>query len=147
MGSCFPLGPGAEPLDEAGRRALYDVLDGEHRAWATYDQIVVDFGSEASFVEIRESVARNVEALGALMLRCGLEVRENPWTGQAPRFASAHEACEASVAAELARVERCQRLAASTRRRDVLEVLGQLQRAAEEQHLPVLRRHAAGGAG
>jgi hypothetical protein len=34
------------PLTDAEIHALNEALDDEHRAWATYDQVIADFGEE-----------------------------------------------------------------------------------------------------
>jgi hypothetical protein len=80
--------------------ALQEALDDEYKAWATYDQIIHDFGLERPFVNIRESEARHIEALRTLFHRYGLQMPENTWPGRVPRFASTRQACEAGIAAE-----------------------------------------------
>ncbi len=127
--------------------ALHEALDDEYRAWATYDQVVHDFGPERPFINIREAEARHIEALRSLFHRYGLEVRANPWPGRVTRFASTHEACEAGIEAEVANSALFERLMRSTSRPDILAVFRNLSSASQERHLPAFRRCATRGAG
>jgi hypothetical protein len=146
-GSEPPATSDASSLSDSERQALHDALDDEYRAWATYDQVIRDFGSVRPFINIREAEARHIEALRTLFGRYELEVPANTWPGRVPRFASLREACEAGSEREIANVALYDRLIRSTGRQDILEVFGNLQRASEERHLPAFRRCAAGGAG
>jgi hypothetical protein len=134
-------------LNDTERQALRDALDDEYRAWATYDQVIRDFGPERPFINIREAEARHIEALRTLFQRYELDMPENTWPGRVPRFASAREACEAGIEAEVANAALYERLMRSTSRQDVLAVFGNLQRASQERHLPAFRRCATRGAG
>jgi rubrerythrin len=134
-------------LDEAEIRALHEALDDEHKAWATYDQVIRDFGPERPFSNIREAEARHIGALQSLFERYGLEIPENRWPTRVPRFASLREACEASIQAEIENSNLYDRLLRSTSRPDILAVLRNLQRASQERHLPAFRRCATRGPG
>jgi hypothetical protein len=134
-------------LNDAEAQALRDALDDEYRAWATYDQVIRDFGAERPFINIREAEARHIEALRTLFQRYGLEMPENTWPGRVPRFESTREACEAGIEAEVANAALYDRLMRSTSRQDILAVFGNLQRASQERHLPAFRRCATRGPG
>jgi hypothetical protein len=134
-------------LDDTELHTLHDALDDEYRAWATYDQVIHDFGPEGPFINIREAKARHIEALRVLFQRYGLEVPENTWRGRVPRFASTREACEAGIQAEMANSARYERLTRSTSREDILAVYRNLQRASQERHLQAFRRCATRGSG
>jgi hypothetical protein len=134
-------------LTEQEVNALREALEDEHKAWATYDQVVHDFGPERPFINIREAEARHIEALQALFQRYGLEVQENPWPGRVPRYASTREACEAGIEAEVANAALYERLMRSTSREDILRVFDNLRRASQERHLAAFRRCAGRGAG
>ncbi len=129
-------------LTESEIRALHEALDDEYRAWATYDQVIADFGDVPPFINIRDSEARHIEAVRALFLRYGLPVPENPWPGNVSRYPSLQAACEAGVSAEIANGQMYERLIASTRRADILTVLRNLQAASQERHLPAFQRCA-----
>lgn len=131
-----------EGLSQKEVRALKEALDDEHRAWATYDQVIADFGELPPFSNIREAEARHIEALVALFERYGLAVPENPWPGQVPQYTSLQEACEAGVAAEIANGEMYDRLLKATQRPDILTVLLNLQAASQQRHLQAFQRCA-----
>jgi hypothetical protein len=130
-------------LDDIEQQALHDALDDEYRAWATYDQVVRDFGPKRPFTNIREAEARHIAALRTLFQRYELEVPENTWPGRVPHYASAREACGAGIKAEIANAVLYERLMRCTSRQDILAVFGNLQRASQERHLPAFRRCVA----
>jgi hypothetical protein len=132
-------------LTETEVRALNDALDDEYRAWATYDQVIADFGEMRPFSNIRAAEARHIEALRAVFARHGLPVPENPWPGKVARYASLQAACEAGVAAEIANGALYERLLASTQRPDILRVFRNLQEASQERHLGAFQRCAQRG--
>ena len=139
------------PLTDVEIQALNEALDDEYHAWATYDQVIADFGEARPFINIRDAEARHIEALCTLFARYGLPVPENPWPGKVPRYTSLHAACEAGVAAEIANGQMYERLLGATRRPDILMVLRNLQEASQQRHLVAFQRctqrSAGGGAG
>lgn len=134
-------------LNETEIRVLHEALDDEYHAWATYDQVIRDFGEAPPFSNIREAEARHIEALCALYARYGLTVPENTWPGRVERYVSLQAACAAGVAAEIANGEMYDRLLAATGRPDILTVLHNLQAASQQRHLPAFQRCAQSGAG
>jgi len=134
-------------LTETEICALNEALDDEYRSWATYDQVLADFGEMLPFSNIREAEARHIEALCMLFARYGLTVPANPWPGKVERYASLQEACEASVVAEIANDEMYDRLLGTTQRPDILTVLHNLQEASRQRHLPAFQRCAQGSGG
>ena len=89
------------PLNEIEIQALNEALNDEYLAWATYDQVIADFGDVPPFSNIREAEARHIEAICTLFARYGLPVPENPWPGKVERYANLQAACAAGVAAAL----------------------------------------------
>jgi hypothetical protein len=134
-------------LTETEIHALNEALDDEYRAWATYDQVIADFGEVPPFSNIRVAEERHIEALCTLFARYGLAVPENPWLGKIARYASLQAACEAGVAAEIANGEMYERLLGATQRPDILTVLRNLQEASQQRHLPAFQRCTQGGSG
>ena len=102
------------PLTDSEVHALNEALDDEYLAWATYDQVIADFGEAPPFINIREAEGRHIEALCTLFARYGLPVPENPWPGKVARYASSQAACEAGVSAEIANGEMYDRLLRAT---------------------------------
>jgi hypothetical protein len=134
-------------LTETEIRALNEALDDEYRAFATYDQVIADFGDMPPFSNIREAEGRHIDALCRLFARYGLPVPDNPWLGKIERYASLQEACEAGVAAEIANAELYERLLRATERQDILTVFRNLQEASQQRHLSAFQRCAQGSTG
>ena len=137
-------------LSETESRMLNEALDDEYLAWATYDQVIADFGEVRPFSNIRAAEGRHIEALLELFACYGLPVPENPWPGKVTRYVSLQEACEAGVAAEIANGEMYERLLQATERPDILAVLHNLQEASQQRHLRAFQRcveRSAGGGG
>lgn len=133
-------------LTEQEIHALNEALDDEYHAWATYDQVIADFGEVQPFSNIREAEARHIEALGALFKQYGLPISENNWPGKVPRYASLQAACEAGVAAEIANGKMYERLLGATQRPDIRAVLRNLQQASQQRHLAAFQRCTASSA-
>jgi hypothetical protein len=129
-------------LSEKEICVLNEALDDEYRAWATYDQVIRDFGAARPFINIRDAEARHIEALHTLFARYGQAVPENAWPGKIARYGSVQEACEAGVAAEIANGALYERLLDATERPDLLRVFLNLQEASQLQHLPAFQRCA-----
>lgn len=127
--------------------ALHAALDDEYRAWATYDQVIHDFGEVPPFSNIRAAEARHIEALRGLFERYDLPLPANAWPGKVTRYASLQAACAAGVAAEIENGALYQRLLASTQRPDILTVFRNLQEASQQRHLPAFQRCVERGAG
>lgn len=133
-------------LTETEIRALNEALDDEYRAFATYEQVLADFGEVQPFNNILEAEGRHIEALLTLFARYGLSIPENPWPGNVDSYASLQAACEAGVAAEIANAEIYQRLLQSTERPEILTVFRNLHDASQQRHLPAFQRCAQGSA-
>jgi hypothetical protein len=121
---------------------LHEALEDEYLAWATYDQVIMDFGEERPFTNIRDAEARHIDALLALFARYQLSIPENQWPGKVTRYDSLQAACEAGVAAEIANGDMYERLLTVTRREDIIAVLRNLQEASQQRHLPAFQRCA-----
>lgn len=120
--------------------ALHEALEDEYKAWATYDQVIQDFGAVRPFVNIRESEARHVAALAALYERFALPMPRNDWPGRALRFENLRAACEAAVAGEVENELMYRRLLAATSTPIIRRVFERLRDASQQRHLPAFRR-------
>jgi len=132
-------------LDASEQQALADALDDEYKSHETYAQVIRDFGEVRPFINIVEAEARHIAALLALFDRYGTVPPENRWAGKAPRFKSVHEACLAGVQGEIDNVALYDRVLASTRRVDILDVFHSLRAASQDRHLPAFQRCAQRG--
>ncbi|MEJ2361667.1 MAG: DUF2202 domain-containing protein [Gammaproteobacteria bacterium] len=123
--------------------ALHEALDDEYRAWATYDQVIADFGQVRPFINIRDAEARHIQALCRLFGYYGIPIPKNAWPGRVEHYPTLKAACEAGVTAEIDNGEMYARLLRSTDRADILQVYRNLQRASQENHLPAFQRCVA----
>jgi hypothetical protein len=120
--------------------ALREALEDEYKAWATYDQVIQDFGPIRPFINIRDSESRHINALCQVYRDYGLTPPDNTWIGKAPRYDSVKLACAAAVQAEIDNADLYQRIMASTVRPDILNVFRNLRDASQQRHLPAFRR-------
>ena len=127
--------------------ALHEALDDEYRAWATYDQVIRDFGEVRPFINIRHAEARHIQALCSLFNSYGITVPKNNWPGRVDHYASVEAACKAGVEAEIANGEMYDRLIGNARKNDIITVLRNLQEASQQRHLPAFQRCVERGAG
>lgn len=107
--------------------ALLEALDDEYKAWASYDQVLRDFGPVRPFSNIIESEARHITALARLFERYGVPMPPNPWPGKVAQYACLKEACEAGVSGEIENERLYRRLLASARRPDIRAVFERLR--------------------
>jgi hypothetical protein len=124
------------------QQALADALDDEYKSHETYQQVIRDFGEVRPFINIVQAEARHISALLGLFAKYALSPPVNRWAGKAPRFTGVHEACVAGVQGEIENVALYDRLLASTRRADILDVFQSLRSASQDRHLPAFQRCA-----
>ena len=123
-------------------RALSDALDDEYKSYATYAQVIADFGAQRPFINIVQAEERHFSALLSLFATYGITPPSDRWRGNAPHFASLHAACVAAVQGEIDNVAIYDRVLNSTTRPDILRVYNALREASLDRHLPAFRRCA-----
>ena len=131
------------PITADEIRVLQEALDDEYKAWATYAQVIEDFGDVRPFSRIVHAERRHIDALLTLFERYRVSVPANPWPGKVERYQSLKEACEAGVQGELENAAMYDRLLAATTRPDIKAVLQRLQAASQERHLAAFVRCAS----
>jgi len=127
-------------LSESEVNALQEALDDEFKAWATYDQVIHDFGPIRPFINIRDSEARHIDALLRVFRDYGLTPPENPWVGKTSRYDSVASACADAVQAEIENAGLYERIMRSSERPEILAVFRNLHDASQQRHLPAFRR-------
>jgi hypothetical protein len=145
QGAARPDAPAAQVANSSVLRpeeviALLEALDDEHKAHATYTQVIADFGAVRPFVNVVESEGRHIAALTELMQRYGVPVPTNPWPARVPRYDTVALACADAVDAEIENAALYDRLLDTTDRPDICAVLRSLQEASQQRHLPAFRR-------
>lgn len=135
----------ADPSTTDGE-ALLMALDDEYRAEATYAAILDAFGEVRPFVNIIEAERRHADRAKAELDRLGITYEStNPYLGSIAAPATLLEACEQGVTAEIENIELYDRIIPAVEDEQVREILGRLQWASRERHLPAFERCVARG--
>lgn len=120
---------------------LGEALDDEYKARATYEEIIRVFGPVRPFSRIVAAVDRHVRALLGLYKKYRLPIPPDPWRGRVNAPASLLQASQEAVRGEIDNAAMYHRLlAASQDYPEVRAVLGNLQRASRDNHLPAFQR-------
>lgn len=126
------------------QKALFEALEDEYKARATYQLVISKFGKIRPFINIIESEQRHIQALLSLFQKYELPIPVDHWAERVTAPASILEACQMGVRGEIENGEMYQRLLALTEEYpDVQRVFLNLQRASQENHLPAFERCAA----
>lgn len=134
-------------MSQTLQEILVEAIDDEYKARATYNQVIEEFGEIRPFVNIVNAEGRHIQALLPLFDRYGIDVPDDTWNERVEVPRSIQEACQNGVQAEIDNAEMYDRLlAATTAYPDVQQVLRNLQRASQENHLPAFQRAANGSA-
>ncbi|MGZ5091100.1 MAG: hypothetical protein ACXWIP_07995 [Burkholderiales bacterium] len=118
---------------------LHEALDTTCRTWATYDQVVRDFGPIAPFPTIRDAEESHMIALEALFVRLGLRLPNTRCRAPVPHFQDLSLALRAAIAAEKDNLAIYARVSAGARDAEIAAEIGKLQRDCREHHLPALQ--------
>jgi len=127
-------------VNEATLAAMREALDDEFKARATYRQVIAKFGPVRPFINIVEAEDRHAHALLDLFAGFGVAPPEDTWADRVTAPASLEDACAAAVQGEIENAAMYDRLLATVDDPVVKDVLRQLQRASQENHLPAFRR-------
>ena len=119
---------------------LGDALDDEYKAEATYAAVIARFGDVRPFINIVEAERRHAQALIRQCERLGFAPRVNRWAGKVAAPATLREACAEAIAAEVDNIALYGRLLPEVADPQVRDVLGRLQEASRDRHLPAFRR-------
>lgn len=136
-------------MPETLEEILRDALEDERKAEATYAAVIARFGPVRPFINIIEAERRHSGAIIRQMQRLGLPVPQDDWAGKGQAPATLAEACEMAIAAEIDNIALYDRLIPQIADPAVRQMLGNLQAASRENHLPAFRRCLAreGGRG
>ena len=123
------------------KQALNAALDDEYKARATYRKVIKAWGEIRPFVNIVEAEERHIQVLLPLFEQYEFPLPDDPWPARVTLPASVLDACQTGVEAEIENAELYNRLLEMARDYpDVQAVFRQLQRAAQENHLPAFQR-------
>ncbi len=123
--------------------ALVDFWTDEHKALATYQAVMAQFGEVQPFASIANAERSHIAALENVFARYGVAVPEIP-TFDAPSFDTLDEACAAAAQAEIDNAALYEDLTAVFTQPDILRVMDNLSRASLNQHLSAFEQCAEG---
>ncbi|HID03965.1 MAG TPA: DUF2202 domain-containing protein [Desulfobacterales bacterium] len=122
-------------------QVLIEAINDEYKAQATYDRVIKAFGAIRPFINIVKAEGRHIQALVSLFHRYGFTIPEDNWSNQVETPNSILDACRTGVEAEIENAAMYDKLLAATREyNDVQQVLGNLQSASQDRHLPAFQR-------
>lgn len=133
---------GGQAMAKDNVKALKMALDDEYKAFATYQQVIKDFGEVRPFSNIINSEKRHIEALVPFFAKYEEQVPTNPYLGNVKSYSSVKEACSAGIEAEIENVALYDRIFSLTDDKDLIQVFKNLQSASQEKHLPAFKRCA-----
>jgi len=119
--------------------------EGEYAAAASYQAVIDEFGDVEPYVTIKNSEERHISALVRQLDRYGIEAPENPYLGEIDAPADLLSAAQAWAVGEVDNMDMYDDLLALTDDPTLERVLGNLQRASEESHLPLFELAADNG--
>lgn len=131
---------------EQDRAALQMALDDEYKAEATYRAVLDKFGEDVRpFTNIIRAEQHHAQMAAAQMRRLGMDVPGNPYLGTIAAPESLLAACKEGRDAEIANIALYDEILPNVRDPQVKAVLGQLQAASRDRHLPAFERCIARG--
>jgi hypothetical protein len=137
-------GAGESDKDLSLKEVLDEAIQDEYRSEQTYLKVIATFGRVRPFVNIVQAEGRHILALSRLHNDHGLAVPPSKWTQEnVPTYESFAAACSDAVAAETENVAMYDRLLSQGLPSDVRYVLGNLQAASRDAHLPAFERCSA----
>jgi hypothetical protein len=126
---------------ESLSNALIEAINDEYKSRAAYNAVISKFGEIRPFINIVAAEGRHVEALLPLFAKYNIAIPIDAWNSRIEPPDTILEACQLGVKDEIENAEMYDRLLDSTTDYpDVQEVLGRLQRASKENHLPAFQR-------
>lgn len=138
----FLLSTGGAVAQIDNLKALNMALDDEYKAYATYEQVINDFGSIRPFSRIVQSEARHIEALRPFYTKYNAVMPQNDYLGNITSYNSVSEACQAGVKAEIENVKLYDKIYGLADDPELISVFKRLQWASQERHLRAFKRCA-----
>jgi len=124
-----------ETLNTEQKAVLVDFWMDEHKALATYQAVIAQFGNILPFSSISNAEQKHIVALEQVFARYGIAVPATPVFEMAT-FATIAEACTIAAQAELDNVSLYDALQSQFTQPDILRVIENLRNASQNKHLP-----------
>ena len=123
--------------------ALVEFWLDEHKALATYQSIMAEFGDVAPFAGIARAEQSHISALERVFARYDVDVPAVP-TVDVPTFETLEDACTAAAQAEIDNGALYDEFLSLFTQADILRVANNLQSASLNNHLPAFEACADG---
>ncbi|MGC9522644.1 MAG: ferritin-like domain-containing protein [Anaerolineae bacterium] len=141
MGLQAPVAGGE--LDAGEQAVLTEFLVDEHKALATYEAVMAEFGEIAPFAQIARAERQHIAALERVFERYDVALPEIP-DFDVPSFDSPEAAAEAAAQAEIDNAALYDRRLGEIDNDDVVRVATNLRDASLNNHLPAFQAFAEG---
>ncbi len=130
-------------LDAEEQAILVEFLIDEHKALATYEAVMAEFGEIAPFAQIARAEQQHIAALERVFARYDVTLPEIP-DFDVPSFATPEAAAEAAAQAEIDNAALYDELLGEIDNADVVRVATNLRDASLNNHLPAFEAFAEG---
>ena len=132
----------AGELSAEVQKALGEAINDEYKALATYEVVVVKFGTVRPFSMIIGAEEQHIASLKAIYDKYGLEIPSDTWPSKVSAPATLQEACQIGVGAEVANAAlyKEELIPVVTEHEDITAVFENLMNASEQKHLPAFEK-------
>jgi len=126
-----------DELPQSVKEALGEAINDEYKALATYEAVILKFGTIRPFSMIKGAEEQHISSLKAIYDKYGLVAPQNTLSGKITAPATLKEACQTGVEAEIANAKlyKEELLPAVKNYEDITAVFINLMNASEQKHL------------
>ncbi len=142
-GGNLELAAMGDDLNAEQEAALIEFWLDEHKALATYESIMTQFGDVAPFVNIARAEENHIAALERMFVRYDVAIPAVP-SFDVPAFETLEDACAAAAQAEIDNAALYDKYLALFTQPDILQVANSLKSASLNNHLPAFEACANG---
>jgi len=127
-------------LNHETQVALVEAIEDEYKARAFYEAVINKFGSVRPFSNIVNAEARHAQRLAALLIKYGMPVPPDTFTGTIETPDSLKTACKISIDGEIENLKMYDRFLSFVQEPDISAAFSQLRDASANRHLPAFER-------
>ena len=127
-------------LNHETQAALIEAIEDEYKARAFYEAVINKFGAVRPFSHIVNAEARHAQRLEALLIKYGVPVPPDRFTGTIDPPDSLKAACQISIDGEIENLNMYDRFLSFVQEPDISAAFSQLRDASANRHLPAFER-------
>lgn len=127
-------------LNHDTQAALIEAIEDEYKARAFYEAVINKFGSVRPFSNIVHAEARHAQRLETLLIKYGVPVPADTFTGTIEAPDSLKAACKISIDGEIENLKMYDRFLSFVQEPDISAAFSQLRDASANRHLPAFER-------